>query len=57
LTAAEWDIRLGEAAENGTHALKECWARVPKEHKPVLEAAKDRRHKATAAEADAKAPA
>jgi hypothetical protein len=57
LTAADWDIRLGEAAENGTHALKECWARVPKEHKPVLEAAKDRRHKATAAEADAKAPA
>lgn len=52
LTAAEWDMRLGEAAANGTAALKECWARVPKEHKPTLEAAKDRRHKATAAEAD-----
>jgi hypothetical protein len=52
-TAAEWDIDLGEAAKNGTAELVRVWATVPREHKSVLEAAKDRRHKPTAATADA----
>jgi hypothetical protein len=52
ITAAEWDIKLGDSAKLGTAALIDCWKSVPREHKPMLEAAKDRRHKATAAEAD-----
>lgn len=52
LTAAEWDVILGEAASKGTHALAECWARIPKENKPTLEAAKNRRHKPNATLAD-----
>lgn len=54
LSAAEWDVLLGEAAAKGTRALAECWARIPKEHKPTLTAAKDRRHKPTALQADEK---
>jgi hypothetical protein len=57
ITAAEWDVLLGEAAIKGSAALAECWAKIPREHKPTLEAAKNRRHKPTAAEADARAPA
>lgn len=57
-TAAEWDIDLGEAAKQGNVSLVEMWAKIPREHKPTLKAALDRRHKLTAAEADkAKAPA
>lgn len=44
-TAAEWDIKLGEAAKKGMKALADCWAAVPLQFKPDLEAAKDRRHK------------
>lgn len=44
-TAAEWDIKLGEAAKKGMKALADCWAAVPMQFKPDLEAAKDRRHK------------
>lgn len=51
-SAAEWDIELGEAAKKGTAELGKVWAKVPREHKAVLEAAKDRRHKPTAAQAD-----
>jgi hypothetical protein len=58
LTAAEWDVRLGEAAKNGSAILADFWTRhVPSEHKSLLKAALDRRHKVTAAEADARAPA
>jgi len=57
LTAAEWDVELGNAAARGSVALKEQWAAIPAEHKKTLKAALDRRHKATAAEADARAPA
>jgi hypothetical protein len=57
ITAAEWDLRLAEAAQLGTEALKALWLKIPKEHKPTLEAALTRRHKPTAAEADARAPA
>lgn len=51
-TAAEWDIALGEAAKQGNVSLVEAWSKVPREHKPTLKAALDRRHKVTAAEAD-----
>ena len=57
LTAAEWDVLLGEAAIKGSASLAECWSKIPREHKPMLEAAKNRRHKPTAAEADARKPA
>lgn len=56
-TAAEWDVDLDTAAKEGTAKLQETWAKVPAEHKPTLKAALDRRHKATAADADAKATA
>jgi hypothetical protein len=55
ITAAEWDVLLGEAAIKGSASLAECWSKIPREHKPTLEAAKNRRHKPTAAEADARA--
>jgi hypothetical protein len=58
LTASEWDMKLGEAAEQGNVSLVAMWEQIPREHKPTLKAALDRRHKLTAAEADkAKAPA
>ncbi len=57
ITAAEWDLRLDEEAKKGSEALSKCWATIPREHKATLKAALDRRHKPTAAEADAKAPA
>ena len=56
-TAAEWDVDLGAAAQNGTAALQDFWKKIPAEHKPILKAALDRRHKPTAAEADARASA
>jgi recombination protein RecT len=56
LTAAEWDVELGEAAKMGTAELAKMWAKIPPSIKPELEAAKNRRHKPTAAEADARAP-
>jgi len=58
LTAAEWDIELDKAAKQGNVSLVALWEKIPREHKPTLKAALDRRHKLTAAEADkAKAPA
>ena len=57
ITAAEWDLRLGDAAKEGSAKLAELWATIPKEHKTTLKPALDRRHKATAQEADARAPA
>lgn len=51
-TAAEWDIKLGEAAKKGMKALADEWAKVPLQFKSDLEAAKDRRHKPTAQAAD-----
>lgn len=56
-SAAEWDVELGEAAQEGTAKLQEAWAKVPPEHKAMLKSALDRRHKPTAAKADAGAPA
>jgi len=59
LTAAEWDVKLGDEAKNGSAALSECWSKIPREHKAILKPALDSRHKETAAKADAslKAPA
>jgi len=51
-TAAEWDVDLGEAAKKGTKALQALWVTIPREHKEILEAAKNNRHKPTAQEAD-----
>jgi hypothetical protein len=56
-SAAEWDVELGGAAAKGTVELQKMWSTVPRHHQPTLKAALDRRHKATAAEADAKAGA
>ena len=57
LTTAEWDVELGEAAKNGTEALQKFWATIPRAQQAELKAALDRRHKPTAAQADARAPA
>lgn len=56
-SAAEWDVELGEAAKHGMLRLQHVWDGIPKEHHKTLKAALDRRHKPTAAEADARAPA
>jgi hypothetical protein len=45
-------VKLGEAAKGGSDTLAECWTAIPREHKTELKAALDRRHKATAADAD-----
>jgi hypothetical protein len=58
LSAAEWDLRLADAAKEGTLALHDLWSTIPAEHKATLKAALDRRHKAVAANVDAeRAPA
>jgi AAA domain-containing protein len=56
-TAAEWDVELSEAATKGTAELQKVWSSIPPSIKPELESAKNRRHKPTAADADARAPA
>lgn len=52
LSVTDWDEKLGEAAAKGTATLQECWLTVPREYQTMLKAALDRRHKATAAQAD-----
>lgn len=49
----DYDIALAEAAKGGTAALQAAWAALPADAKSTLAAAKDRRHKPAAAEADA----
>lgn len=56
LTAAEWDVKLGEEAKKGMKSLQDIWSKIPRALQPDLKAALDRRHKVTAADADAKAP-
>ncbi len=56
LTAAEWDLRLADAAKEGMAALKALWRTIPEEHRATLDAALQRRHKSTAEQADARAP-
>lgn len=57
LTAAEWDVKLGEAAKKGTAALVGVWQAMPKDAKQTCKVALETRHKATAAAADQKAGA
>lgn len=52
LTAAEWDIALGNAAKQGNVSLVAAWEKIPREHKPLLKPGLDDRHKATALAAD-----
>lgn len=52
LTAAEWDVKLGEAAQKGSEALRQFWSTIPHEHQSTLKPALDRRHKPTAAQAE-----
>lgn len=54
VTAAEWDLRLADAAKEGTKALGDLWAKIPKEHKAFLKTFLDTRHKDDAAKADAR---
>jgi hypothetical protein len=57
-TAAEWDLRLADAAALGTEALKKVWATIPpSDDKKMLEQALRRRHQPMATDADASAPA
>lgn len=51
--AVAWDSRLHTAAHHGTDALKAEWAQVPRALQAKLKIALERRHKATAVEADA----
>ncbi len=57
LTAAEWDVKLGEAAKEGTIELRRVYAQIPKELRPDVDAALNRRHLPMAREVDARAPA
>ncbi|BEV44372.1 AAA family ATPase [Afipia carboxidovorans] len=57
LTAAEWDVKLGEETKKGTDALRALWVTIPEEHRKTLQSALDRRHKPAAAAADEGAPA
>lgn len=51
-TAAEWDLRLAEAAKLGSEALKAVWSTMPKDAKKECEQALRRRHQPVAAQAD-----
>lgn len=57
MTAAEWDLRLADEAKKGMTALEKFWLTIPLDDRITLKAALERRHKPTAVEADAKAPA
>jgi ABC-type cobalamin/Fe3+-siderophores transport system ATPase subunit len=50
----DFDAGLAEAAKGGMAALQKAWKTVPKDLKPTLKAALDRRHKPAAEAADAK---
>lgn len=50
---ARLDGELAEAAKKGKAVLQKAWGAVPKDDKPALKSALDRRHKATAEAADA----
>ncbi len=57
LTAAEWDVKLGDAAKEGTVELRRVYAQIPKALRAEVDAALNRRHLPMAKEADARAPA
>ncbi len=52
-----WDSKLATAALMGAEALKEQWAKVPRELQPSLKPALDNTHKPAAVRADAQVPA
>jgi len=51
-SVTDMDAELAGAAERGTTALVDAWGKIPKEHRTVLKAALDRRHKVRALEVD-----
>ncbi len=53
ITASEWDLRLADAAKEGSAALKALWATMPIDAKKECEQALRRRHQPMAAQADA----
>lgn len=53
-TALEWDLELSAAAKKGMTALQERWAQLPPAMQKACKVALDTRHKATAAQADAR---
>lgn len=48
-----WDSKLATAALQGVESLRETWGMVPRDLKPSLKTAMDRRHKPTAESAQA----
>jgi recombination protein RecT len=52
ITAAEWDLRLADAAKLGTTELRALWKTIPEEHRATLDPALQSRHKPTAEAAD-----
>jgi len=52
LTAAEWDMKLAEAAKLGKVELRKTYAQIPKTLRPELQTALDARHLPAAEEAD-----
>lgn len=52
ITAAEWDLRLADAAKLGMADLRALWNTIPQEHRTTLDPALQSRHKPAAEEAD-----
>jgi len=50
-----WDSKLATAALQGTESLRETYREMPREFRPLVQAAMDSRHLPTAAKADAPA--
>ena len=50
-----WDSKLATAALQGTESLRETYREMPREFRPLVQAAMDTRHLPTAAKADAPA--
>jgi hypothetical protein len=55
LTAAEWDLKLADAAKLGKVELRKTYAQIPKALRPELQTALDNRHLPAAEEADTRA--
>jgi hypothetical protein len=52
LTAAEWDLKLADAAKLGTAQLRVAYAKIPKTMRPDLDVALNARHLPAAKQAD-----
>jgi|SRR5579863_1241216 len=57
LTAAEWDLKLADAAKLGKVELRRVYAKIPKAIRPELDNALNTRHLPSASDADTRAPA